>query len=74
MKNRRIRKAVNPRIDERKTAANVPYWRIADELGISENTMLRRMRHQLPADQEAEVLEAIEKAAEHMKSEGSAGI
>lgn len=74
MKSRRIRKAVNPRIDERKTAANVPYWRIADELGISENTMLRRMRHQLPTDQEAEVLEAIDRAAEKMETERAAEI
>lgn len=74
MKSGRIRKAVNPRIDERKTAENVPYWRIADELGISENTMLRRLRHQLPPDQEAEVLQAIERAAEKMRAERSAGI
>ena len=74
MNNRRIRTAANARIMERKTAAAVPFWRIADELRISENTLLRRMRHQLPAEQEAEVLQAIERAAERMKAEGSAAI
>ena len=71
---RDYRTAVNMNILSRKKAAAVPYWRIADEMQISEMTLQRRLRHQLPADQEAEVLEAIDRAAERMAAEGSAGI
>ena len=74
MHNRKIRTAANARIMERKTAANLPFWRIADEMNVCEATLQRRLRHQLPADQEAEVLEAIDRAAERMAAEGSAGI
>lgn len=71
---RDYRTAVNMNILNRKKAAAVPLWRIADELKISEMTLQRRLRHQLPADQEAEVLEAIERASEKMRAEGSAEI
>ena len=71
---RDYRTAANMNILNRKKAAAVPYWRIADEMQISEMTLQRRLRHQLPADQEAEVLEAIDRAAERMAAEGSAGI
>ncbi len=72
MYNCKFKKAANPRIMERKTAKNLPFWRIADEMNMCEATLQRRLRHQLPADQEAEVLEAIEKAAERMAAEESA--
>lgn len=52
----------NKKIYEAKTAAALPYWRIADELGICEMTLQRKLRHQLQPDQEAEVLEAIRRA------------
>ena len=66
--------AANMNIMDRKTAAAVPFWRIADELGVCEETIKRRLRHQLPPDQEAEVLQAIERAAEKMRAERSTGI
>lgn len=72
MYNCKFKKAANPRIMERKTAKNLPFWRIADEMNMCEATLQRRLRHQLPADQEAEVLEAIEKAAARMAAEESA--
>ena len=53
---------INPKIYEAKKAAGVSIWQIADELGISEITLLRKLRHQLQPDQEAEVLEAIRRA------------
>lgn len=74
MKGRPMRAMVNHAIMERKTAEAVPIWRIADELGVCEGTMQRRLRHQLPPDQEAEVLQAIERAAEKMRAERSTGI
>lgn len=68
------RTAVNMNILNRKKAAAVPFWRIADEMQISEMTLQRRLRHQLPADQEAEVLQAIDRAAEKMETERAAEI
>ena len=53
---------VNQKIYEAKNAAGVSHWQIADELGICEMTLQRKLRHQLQPDQEAEVLEAIRKA------------
>lgn len=50
----------------------VPLWLIADELGISEATMTRLMRHDLTNDKETEVLSAIERIASLKKSEVAA--
>lgn len=72
MYNCKFKKAANPRIMERKTAKNLPFWRIADEMNVCEATLQRRLRHQLPTDQEAEVLEAIDRAAEKMETERAA--
>ena len=45
-------------------AARIPLWRLADELGVSESTVLRRLRHELtPADREA-----FREAAERIKA------
>ena len=38
----------------------VPLWRVAQQMGISEPTMTRRMRKQLSAEEEQAVLAAIE--------------
>ena len=62
---------VNVPFFEKKYATGMPYWRIADELGISEITLIRKLRHQLQPDQEAEVLEAIRKAELKVKAERS---
>lgn len=31
-------------------AAKIPYWKIADKLGVHENTIIRRMRKELSED------------------------
>lgn len=51
--------------DIRKAAktANVRLWQIAEELGISDFTMSRRLRHELPDKEKAEVLKAIQAIA-----------
>ncbi len=51
--------------DIRKAAktANVRLWQIAEELGISDFTMSRRLRHELPDKEKAEVLKAIQAVA-----------
>ena len=48
--------------DVRKAAriADVPLWKIADAIGVSEPTITRWLRHELPADKKQRILEAIE--------------
>ena len=41
--------------------ANVPMWKIAAAIGISEPTLTRWLRFPLPADKECRILEAISK-------------
>lgn len=41
--------------------ANVPLWRVAAELGISEPTLTRWLRFPLTPDKEAAMLAAIKK-------------
>lgn len=43
--------------------AGVALWRIAKEIGISEPTMTRRMREELPADEQERILGVIEELA-----------
>lgn len=65
------KKTINTSVYDRKKAAGVSIWQIADELGVSDNTLYRKLRHQLQPDQEAEVLEAIRKAELKVKAERS---
>lgn len=51
MENNAIRQAVK--------AANLPLWRLADMLQVSEATMTRMLRHPLPPAREAELLALI---------------
>lgn len=37
----------------------VAIWMIADKLGISENTLYRWLRHDLPEEKQQQVLDAI---------------
>lgn len=50
----------------RKTARekNVSLWEIADELKISEPTMTRKLRHELPEAEKTKILALIDKIAE----------
>ncbi len=41
-------------------AANVKLWQIAEELGIADFTLSRRLRHELSEQQKVEVFEAIQ--------------
>ena len=43
--------------------AGVALWRVAEVLGIGENTMTRRLRHELPAEEKTRILEIIEELA-----------
>ena len=44
--------------------AKVPQWRIADELGICEMTLIRWMRHELPQEKKMEIRAIIAKLKE----------
>jgi hypothetical protein len=41
--------------------AGVPLWRVAEEMGVSEPTMTRWLRKELPAEEQQRILAAIER-------------
>ncbi len=43
--------------------ADVRIWRLADYLGISEATMTRKLRHELPEEEKQKLLSAIDRLA-----------
>lgn len=45
----------------------VKLWQIADALGISEPTLTRKLRHELPPEETAMILAIIDKLAEGVK-------
>ena len=55
MKNRKIRDAAR--------AAKVGLWEVADALGISEPTMTRKLRYELPTNEQEKFLVLIERIA-----------
>jgi hypothetical protein len=55
MKNQEIRLAAR--------GAGVPLWQLAEALGVSEPTMTRKLRHELPDDEKARILAIIHKLA-----------
>jgi len=40
---------------------HLPYWKIAEVMGIHENTLIRRLRHEPDGTMRQEILEAINK-------------
>ena len=55
--------------DIRKTAREkgVPLWKIADALKISEPTMTRRLRYELPKREKVELFKIIKQLAAEVK-------
>ena len=49
-------------------------WQLADALEVSETTLCRWMRYQLPADREKEAFEAVKRILEERKDGGSVSI
>lgn len=41
--------------------SNVRFWQIADEMGIHEVTLIKRLRHELPESEKSKILSIIEK-------------
>ena len=56
MTNKEIRRAAR--------IADVPMWKVALEMGISEPTIFRWLRTELPEDKKAAMLAAIDKLSE----------
>lgn len=46
--------------------AGVPLYRVAKEIGVSEPTLQRWLRFQLPADKEARIIGAIDKLSQEV--------
>lgn len=42
-------------------ASAVPLWKVADFMGISEPTLYRKLRHELPTEEEQNILGIIER-------------
>lgn len=40
---------------------HLPYWKVADVLGIHESTLIRRLRHEPDGAMRQEILDAVEK-------------
>lgn len=52
MKNKEIRTALR--------LSDVTQWQVADELGVSDVTICRWLRHELPDEKKNQILQAIE--------------
>ena len=57
----------NEKMREKARKCGVRFWQIADALGVSEATLTRRFRHELPAGEQARIARLID---ELHKSEG----
>lgn len=51
----------NQKIRRAARVADVPLWRIAAQIGVSEPTLFRWLRQPLPEDKERAIMEAIKK-------------
>lgn len=55
---------VNGEIKEKAAALKVRQWQIAEELGMNECVLSRKLRHELDETEKARVLAAIQAVAE----------
>ena len=57
----------NKRIKDEMKRSGVYTWQLADALGVSENTLYRRMRHELPQMEQDRIISLIKS---HFGKEG----
>ena len=57
-------KKTNENLRKHAKTNNVRLWQIAEELGIDDSAFSRKLRHELPDDQKAEILDIIERLKE----------
>lgn len=43
---------------------NMAVWQLADLLGVSDNTLFRKLRHELPEDEQKKMIRLIENRKE----------
>ncbi len=55
-------KRANQDIREAISAKKIRVWQLADLLGISENTLIRKLRYELSDEEKKRVFEVIQKA------------
>ncbi len=53
----------NQKIRLKARGAGVPLWKIAEALGVSEPTMTRWLRHNLPEEREKQIIAVIDQLA-----------
>lgn len=56
-------KQMNLEIRKHASSAGVKLWQVAEELGITDFTLSRKLRHELPEDKKAEILAIIDRLA-----------
>lgn len=56
----------NKKIRDAARIANIPLWKVADEVGISEPTITRWLRRPLSPEREAMLLAAISRLSEEV--------
>ena len=54
----------NIRIREEAKKRNVPLWRIAEANGMADYAFSRKLRHELPKDEQDEIIRSIQTLAE----------
>ena len=62
--------ATNIEVRRAARANDVPLWKLADRLGISEPTLTRWLRKELPEDRKQEFLRIIAEIAEEANTNG----
>ena len=59
----------NSEVREHAKEKSVKLWQLADELKISEPTMSRKLRHELPEEEKNKILALIDEIAEKESEE-----
>lgn len=52
---------VNQEIRQRLAQAQVKQWQLAEAMSLSEFTLSRRLRHELPREEQARILDIIDR-------------
>ena len=52
---------VNQEIRQRLAQAQVKHWQLAEAMSVSEFTLSRRLRHELPQEEQARILDIIDR-------------
>lgn len=55
--------------DIRHAKGNIPFWAISEKLSVSENTLLRWLRTEMPNDKKKRVFNAIEAVKQDLQKQ-----